>query len=80
MSRELDGVGVAVEADVLEEVEVVGVGVAGREVAPGERGAEDRHGGGPWPVGVLEAQRVLVGYLTHLGGLASSQLWERLAL
>jgi hypothetical protein len=29
---------------VLEEVEVVGVGVAGGEVAPGERGAEDRHG------------------------------------
>ena len=50
------------------EEEVVEVGVGGEEVAPGERGAEDRHGGGIWGhrVNGLECS-------THLGGLAS---WE----
>lgn len=61
MGGELEGVGVTVDADVFKEIEVVRVGVAGGEVAPGERGAEDRHGTGglgvPKAFSGLEAAR-----------------------
>jgi hypothetical protein len=64
---------------VLEEVEVVGVGVAGGEVAPGERGAEDRHelgtlGGAEGSSG-LDASRVLDGLASWELGAAGFIGW-----